>query len=137
MTDADGWMVIDSWFAGPGVIATDDDEMAVIDGALNDSVRPPTCPVMARLENVATPFASVVAVRVPPSVGRPLETDAVTTTPDWLTELPETSWRRTAGCCAKIAPLTADADGCVDIASLVAGPGLIVTAVEVAPVRAV
>src|SRR5689334_16213623 len=53
----------------------------VCDGAVKLSVRAPAVPVIARLVKLATPFAFVVAVAVPPRVPPPLAIAAVTTTP--------------------------------------------------------
>jgi hypothetical protein len=56
------------------------DVAVVNEVALNRSVRVPAVPPIERLENVATPFALVVAVAVPLSVPPPLAIVAVTTT---------------------------------------------------------
>src|SRR6185503_18247501 len=69
-------------------------------------------PVMERFVKLATPLAFVITLRVPFRVPLPLAMDAVTTRPDWPTGLFDASRTCTTGCCAKAAPLCADAEGC-------------------------
>jgi hypothetical protein len=104
-------------------------------GAVKTSVCAPL-PVIARVLNVAVPFAFVVAVVVPLNVPPPLAIAAVTTTPDWLTGELLTSCNCTTGCCVKALPLVALADGCVVIASFVAtGGSVTVMVADVTDVR--
>src|SRR2546427_10770612 len=85
---------------------------------------------MEKLGKLATPLPSGVAVSVPPSVPRRVAIAAVTTTPAWLTALPDPSRSCTAGCWANATPLCAVADGWVVTLSCVAAPAVIVMAVE-------
>ena len=91
---------------------------------------------MARLVNVASPPALVVAVRVPPSAGLPVEIAAVTTTPACATGLFAASWSCTDGCTGNATPLMAAVEGWVPMASLVAVPAPMVMAVLVSGVSA-
>ena len=61
------------------------------------SVREPAVPVIERPLNVATPFASVATVCVPPSVPPPLAIATVMFTPERDTGLFDESLRPTAG----------------------------------------
>jgi hypothetical protein len=81
-----------SWVAAPEARFTMPDVVPVRLAALNPRVFDPTVPVIVRLEKVATPEPSVVALalaRVPVPDARV----AVTTIPAWLTALPLTSSR--------------------------------------------
>src|SRR3989441_987387 len=69
------------------------------------SVRSPAVPLMDKLVKLATPLPLVVAVSVPPSVPPPVAIAAVTTTPAWLTGLPDPSRSCTTGCDGKRAAL--------------------------------
>src|SRR2546427_4041121 len=92
---------------------------------------------MEKLGKLATPLPSGVAVSVPPSVPRRVAIAAVTTTPAWLTGLPDPSRSCTTGCWANATPLCAVADGWVVTLSCVAAPAVIVMAVELTAVRPV
>ena len=102
--------------AAPAVMVMVPDVACVRPVPVKLSVRSPIVPVMARPLKVATPFASVVAVRVPPNVPSPDAMATVTTTPASAT-VPEASRSWILGCVAKATPLAADADGAVVIAN--------------------
>src|SRR3989441_580909 len=110
------------------------DTPSVSPGAVRRRVRSPPAPPIARSVKLATPLAVVVAVSVPPNVPPPVAIAAVTTTPAWLTALPDPSRNCTAGCWVKVTPFWAVADGWVVTVTCVAAPAVIVMGVDVAPV---
>ena len=119
----------------PGVMVTVPDTTDVSPALPKVRVRPPTVPVIESPANVARPAASVLIVAVPPRTPPPVAMATVTDrTP--ATAFPAASWTWTLGCCTKAIPLTADVDGWVTIASLVAAPAPIVTAAVVSGVSA-
>ena len=94
---------------------------------VNRRTRAPAEPLILRLVNVAMPFTAAT-VAVPLSVPPPDKITAVTLAAEPVTTLLFTSRISITGCVPNTAPLTADADGCVLIASCVAAPGVKVTA---------
>ena len=73
---AEGWVVIASWVAAPGVRVIVPDVAPVSDAALKLRVRLPIVPVRERPAKVATPLAFVTTLVVPFSVPPP---EAITT----------------------------------------------------------
>ena len=111
---ADGCWTMVSCVAAPGVRVTVPEVAVARPALVNCRVRAPTVPVMERPAKVARPFASVLMVAVPPSVPPPVAMIAVTDrTPG--TALPRASRTCTVGCCARIAPFAAEAEGCCTI----------------------
>ena len=121
------------WVGAPAVMFTDDEVAAVSPALANWSVRAPTVPVMDSPANVANPAALVLIVATPPNAPPPVKIDAVTDTTA-ATGFPDASRTWTVGCCAKLAPLAAEADGCVTMVNWVAAPAVMPTADEVAGV---
>ena len=122
--EAEGWMVIASCVAAPGVRAIVFDVAPVSDGTLKPSVKLPGVPVIESPANVATPRALVTTLVAPPSTPpTPEAITAVTVKPATLTALPAASRTWSTGCSANATPLAAVAEGCVLIVTCVAVPG--------------
>jgi hypothetical protein len=85
-------------------------------------VRVPGEPVSDRLLNAARPLPLVVTLVDPFSVPPPLAIAAVTRTSACGTAFPAASRSSITGCCGKATPLVTVPDGCVTIASRLAGP---------------
>ncbi len=127
-------VLMDIWVGAPAVIVTPLEVAGVKAPPVNCSVLAPTVPVMDNPANVASPAALVLIVATPPNAPPPVRIAAVTdTTPD--TAFPEASRTWTVGCCAKLAPLAADAEGCSTIVNWVAAPAVMLTAEEAIGVK--
>ncbi len=123
--------------AAPGTTVTVLDVAPASEPDVNDSVRPPTVPVIFRSVNTAAPAALVVAVGVPPSVPPPEAIAAVTTVPLVATGLPAASWSCTTGCCGKATSFWTLVEGSVVMTSRPALPAPSVIVPETAGVRPV
>src|ERR1019366_6586617 len=132
--EAEGWMVIASCVAAPGVRAIVFDVAPVSDGTLKPSVKLPGVPVIESPANVATPRALVTTLVAPPSVPpAPVAITAVTVKPAWLTAFPAASRSWSTGCCANTIPFAGAAEGCVVSVSCGVPDAVTVTALDVAP----
>src|SRR5260370_37232146 len=88
-----------------------------------------------RLVKVATPLAAIM-LNVPCNRPLPaLRAAVMTVLLSELTRFPNGSSIRTAGCCAKTTPAIAVAEGWVCMVNLLAAPGLMAMAPEVAPAQ--
>ena len=119
----DGCVAMSSCVAVPAVMAIGPNGSGVTEPVVNDRVKLPAVPMIAKPLNVAAPFATVTALLFR-TVPVPVVIDAEMTTPAPATGLPEASRNCTTGCVANATPFVADDDGAVVNVICVARPAL-------------